>query len=180
MITLAQLKSHLQITSATHDALLTNYIAWAQAAIEDYCEQPIALQFITQPVRNYVSLDVRVVSVAAVQGRDSITDVWTNLSLTDYTFIDDGTHQYFEIREPYNYYQSGLLVGISPVPFAVVRVCYEMCKEMAANDGLLGGESTFRVSQITKSKGGDATTTVLTSLSTAHKSLLNRYKLVRI
>lgn len=180
MISLAQLKAHLQITSVTHDTLLTDYIAWAQNAIENYCEQPIAVQFVTQPVKSYEVLDVRVITVAAVQGRNNITEAWTTLALQDYTFVTAGQYQYIEIRESYTYYQASFLVGLSPMPASVVRVCYEMCKEMAANDGILGGESTFRVSQITKSKGGDATTTVLTNLSPAHKALLNPYRYVRI
>ena len=180
MITLAYLKSHLQITSTTYDGLLTDYIAWAQQQIEDYCGQPLAVQFTTIPVKSYQILPVNVISIASVQGRNSVQDAWTTLSLTDYTFVTEGAYQYLEIRSTYSYYQAGFLVGLSPMPASIVRVCYEICKEAAQNDGILGGEETFRVSQIAKSKGGDTQTTVLSNLSAIHKALLNPYKVVRI
>jgi hypothetical protein len=181
MITLGYLKSHLQITSNAFDGLLNDYIAWATKQIEDYCEQPVAVTLRTIPVKSYEILPVNVLSIASVQGRNSIQQAWQTLSLLDYTLVtQDLTRQYLEIRSNFWQYQASLLVGISPVPAPIVRVCYEICKEAAQNDGILGGEETFRVSQIAKSKGGDTQTTVLANLSNAHKALLAPYKIVRL
>lgn len=180
MITLTTLKSHLQIQSVTFDGLLANYILWATSAIEDYCEQPIAQQFRVLPVVNEHPLDVNVLSVGFLQGRDDQAAAWQLLPLTEYAVIDTAYSKAFRITAPYRFYQAGLLVGLQPIPRAIELVCYEMCKELAQNDGILGGESTFRVQSVAKSKGGDTTTTVLANLTNRHKQLLAPYRKISI
>ena len=180
MIPLAVLKRHLQITSVNFDDMLQTYIRWSQDAIEGYCEQPIAPQSVVVQVQNNIAVntDANVLYAASLQGRNSLTAAWTTLALSEYIF--DLERRVFSITTAYQYYQASIFLGFSVIPSAVERVCYEMCKEMAQNDGLLGGESTFRVTSIAKSKGGDTTTSSLKDLSSAHKALLNPYRIVHI
>lgn len=182
MIPLSTLKQHLQIDplNTTFDGLLNDYIAWATYIIEDYCERPIATKLLTVPVIPYGVLNVDVTFVAALQGRDNVTDTWTTLSLLDYQLVTSGYYQYFVVNSTYRFYQASVLAGIVPIPRTIEKVCYEMCKQMAQDDGILGGEETFRTMQIAKSKGGDTTTTVFKELSSEHRRLLQPYKLITI
>lgn len=182
MIALGTLKEHLQInpSDTTFDGLLNDYIAWATYIIEDYCEKPIAPKLLTIPIQNYGVLPVNVTFVASLEGRNSVTDAWTTLSLTDYNFAINGTYQFFVIESTYQYYQATVLAGLVPVPSTIVKVCYDMCKQMAQDDGILGGEATFRTVQTAKTKGGDTTTTVLKDLTSEHKRLLAPHKYVSL
>lgn len=180
MITLAHLKTRLRITAPTYDGLLQSYIDAATAIIEDYCEQPITAQSVSVIFshRYRCGRFAHVQGVLSVEGRDSMLTAWNPLDPDDWVFVAEADPPEILILHPhYLLHRAALQVGYSVAPLALQEVCYEMVKTMAQDDGIVGQQSTFRVTSITRENDRDRTITEFRDLASRHKEVLNRYRL---
>jgi hypothetical protein len=179
MIPLATFKMRTRITDSAKDAQLQLYIDAAAECIELYCEQPFQPKTIVLAVTTGMRIVFEVQSVTALEGRNSAAEAWQTLPATAYALDQTPVLPVLTIHEtPYREHRATLVVGYADVPYPLQEVCYEMAKEMAQDDGVLGQQSTFRVDAITRANGGDTVTTKFQSLAAKHRRILDRYRVI--
>lgn len=182
IVSLADSKTFLNISSNEHDALITKLINAAASKIQNYCGQPIEPTTdseILDGTGSYFVLSQYTIfrSLTGVSYRSAIEADWTAHDVNDYTAEKRNSTIYIIGAEAFEYgfrnYKFDWELGFNQIPEAIQQVALEMVSkkylDFAKND-FVGVDS--RVQNIQ----GQQFQVKYLDLTSEHERILNAYR----